>query len=117
MEKDPACIFCKIIAGEIPSEKVYEDDLCLAFRDIEPQAPTHILLIPKKHLARLDQAGSEDCELMGHLLEMVGHIARQEELCKEGFRTVIDSGKRPNQLVPHLHLHILGGRDFAWPPG
>lgn len=117
MKTDPDCLFCKIIAGDIPADKVYEDDLCLAFRDINPQAPTHILLIPKTHIPRIDEATEVDKELMGHLTLVVGKIAAQEGIAESGFRTVINSGRQSGQEVFHIHFHILGGRSLTWPPG
>jgi histidine triad (HIT) family protein len=109
-------IFRKIIDKEIPSEIIYEDDLCLAFKDINPQAPVHILLIPKKLIPKLSDAQECDKELLGHLMNKVPEIAKLVNL-NEGFRVVINNGKIANQTVFHLHLHILGGRDMSWPPG
>ena len=112
-EKD--CLFCKIIDGKIPADKVFEDDDCLAFRDINPQAPTHILLIPKKHIAKLDDLTVGDSALVGNLLCKVGDIARQEGIAGSGFRSVINCGKNAGQDVFHLHIHIMGGRKLSWP--
>ena len=109
-------IFSKIIRREIPADIVYEDDLCLAFRDITPQAPTHILVIPKKPIPQLADAQAEDKALLGHLLLTVSEIARQEEL-ENGYRVVINTGEEGGQTVFHLHLHLLGGRALEWPPG
>jgi histidine triad (HIT) family protein len=109
-------IFSKIINREIPVNIVYEDDLCLAFRDINPQAPTHILLIPKKALTRIDSAEAEDQELLGHLLLTVKKVAAQVNLIN-GYRIVINNGNDGGQTVDHLHLHILGHRQMHWPPG
>jgi histidine triad (HIT) family protein len=117
MRTDENCLFCKIIKGEIPSEKVYEDDRVLAFKDINPQAPTHILLIPKDHIARIDEVTESDRDLMGYLMEMVAVIAKQEGLSEQGFRTVINCGESSGQEVFHIHLHIMGGRSFSWPAG
>ena len=108
-------IFSKIIRREIPADIVYEDDLCLAFRDITPQAPTHILVIPKKPIPKLADAQAEDKALLGHLLFAVSEIARQEKL--EDYRVVINTGEGGGQTVFHLHLHLLGGRELGWPPG
>ena len=108
-------IFGKIIRREIPADIVHEDDLCLAFRDVQPQAPIHILVIPKKPLARLADAGPEDRDLLGHLLLTAGSIAR--DLDVENFRLVVNNGARAGQSVFHLHVHILAGRDMEWPPG
>ncbi len=108
-------LFTKIINREIPADIVYEDDLCLAFRDINPQAPTHVLLIPKKPIPKLSEATPDDHALLGHLLIKVGAVA--EQLGLSGFRVVINNGEEAGQTVFHLHLHILGGRSMAWPPG
>jgi len=109
-------LFGKIIRREIPADIVYEDDLCLAFRDIVPQAPVHILLIPKKYIPRLADAAPEDQAVLGHLLLKVQEIAIQEGLVK-GYRTVINTDSDGGQTVYHLHIHILGGRSLSWPPG
>jgi histidine triad (HIT) family protein len=109
-------IFSKIIRKEIPADIVYEDDLCLAFNDISPQAPTHILVIPKKPIPKLADAESQDHALMGHLLLTVKRVAEQAGL-SNGYRVVINIGEDGGQTVDHLHLHILGGRSLAWPPG
>jgi histidine triad (HIT) family protein len=109
-------IFSKIIRREIPADIVYEDDLCLAFRDITPQAPVHILVIPKQPIAKLADAESADHALMGHLLLTVKRVAAQLGL-EKGYRVVINNGEEGGQTVYHLHLHLLGGRAMAWPPG
>ena len=109
-------IFTKIINKEIPADIVYEDDLCLAFRDVNPQAPVHILLIPKKPLDTLSNATAEDQALLGHLLLVVGRITRELKI-DGAFRLVINNGKEGGQAVFHVHLHILAGRKFRWPPG
>ena len=109
-------IFSKIIRKEIPADIVYEDELCLGFRDITPQAPTHILVIPKKPIPRLADAGTEDKELLGHMLLTVKTIAEQEGL-GNGYRVVINTDEDGGQTVFHLHMHLLGGRSLAWPPG
>ncbi len=109
-------IFMKIIQGEIPADVVYEDDLCMAFRDVNPQAPTHVLLIPKKAIARISQAEPEDASLLGHLLLTAGEVARRLGL-DQGYRIVVNDGADGGQTVFHLHLHILGGRPLTWPPG
>lgn len=110
-------IFKKIIEREIPADIVYEDDLCLAFRDINPQAPVHILLIPKKEIPTLDDLSEEDRKLMGHLLLKSSEIARSEGLAGDGYRLVVNCGDDGGQEVYHLHFHILGGRRMKWPPG
>lgn len=109
-------IFGKIIRREIPADIVYEDDLALAFRDVNPQAPTHILVIPKKPIPRLSESDLADTSLMGHLLMTVKKVAKQENL-QNGYRVVINNGKDGGQTVDHLHLHILGDRFMGWPPG
>jgi histidine triad (HIT) family protein len=111
-----SCLFCKIIAGEIPSKKVFEDDLTYAFRDIGPQAPTHVLVVPRKHITSLAHAAEEDRELLGHLHWVAAKIANDEGL-EKGFRTVINIGPDGGQTVDHLHIHLLGGRPMTWPPG
>jgi len=108
-------IFGRILRGEIPCDQVYADDLCLAFRDVAPQAPVHVLVIPREPIARLDEAGEEHAALLGHLLLVAARVARQEGL--QGFRTVINSGSEAGQTVFHLHVHVIGGRSLAWPPG
>jgi histidine triad (HIT) family protein len=109
-------IFGKIIRREIPADIVYEDDLALAFRDVSPQAPTHILVIPKKPIPRLSESTPEDTALMGHLLMTVKKVAEQENL-SNGYRVVINNGNDGGQTVDHLHLHLLGDRSLGWPPG
>ncbi len=107
-----SCLFCKIIAGEIPSAKVYEDDLVLAFRDIAPQAPTHILVIPKVHIPSVDGVTGENSAVVAHIFEIIPQIARQEGLTG-GYRVVSNCGGDAGQTVPHLHFHILGGKALA----
>jgi histidine triad (HIT) family protein len=111
------CIFCKIIAGEIPSELVYQDEVCVAFNDISPQAPTHILIIPREHFASLNEAGEQHKETLGHLLLKATEIARQKGFAEKGYRTVINTNNDGGQTVFHLHVHLLGGRQFIFPPG
>ncbi len=109
-------IFSRIISREIPAEIVFEDDLCLAFNDVNPQAPTHILIIPKKPIARLAEAGDEDQALLGHLLLKARDIANSLG-CGDAYRIAINNGEQAGQTVFHLHLHLLAGRPFSWPPG
>jgi len=111
-----SCLFCRIVAGEIPASKVYEDDQLIAFNDINPQAPTHVLVIPKRHIVSLAEATPDDAELLGKLTASARTIA---DLChlKDGFRVVMNSGVKAGQSVFHLHMHVLGGRAMAWPPG
>ena len=112
----PDCIFCRIIRGEAPAKKVYEDDRAFVFEDINPQAPTHVLVIPKKHIVGLKEAQSEDAEIIGYLHLVAAEIARQRGI-EDGYRTVFNVGPRAGQSVFHLHLHLLGGRSLRWPPG
>lgn len=111
-----ATIFGRIISREIPADIVYEDELCLAFRDVNPQAPVHVLVIPKKEIARLSDARPEDQTLLGHLLLVANRVARDLGF-GEAFRVVVNNGAEAGQSVFHLHLHILAGRHFRWPPG
>lgn len=108
-------IFKKIIDKEIPADVVYEDDQCLAFRDVNPAAPTHILVIPKREIAQLDHMSAEDAPLMGHLMYVATLVAKQENL--PGYRLVVNVGAKGGQSVFHLHLHVIGGRSLSWPPG
>ncbi len=110
------CLFCKIGKKEIPSKIVYEDDEMFAFEDISPQAPSHVLICPRKHLVSLTDAGAEDTAILGKLQLLAAKIARDRKLT-DGYRTVFNNGRGAGQSVFHLHLHLLGGRDFRWPPG
>jgi len=110
-------LFEKIVARQIPAQIVYEDELVLAFRDISPQAPTHVLIVPKKALPRIAEADAEDKELLGHLLLKAAEVAEKVGLKDGGYRLVINNGKNGGESVPHLHCHILGGRQMNWPPG
>ncbi|MBY0315610.1 MAG: histidine triad nucleotide-binding protein [Bdellovibrionales bacterium] len=110
-------IFKKIIDKEIPATTVYEDDKCMAFRDVQPQAPTHILIIPKKEIVSMANLTSEDKELMGHMLVTASQIAKKEGIAENGYRLVINTNRDGGQSVYHLHMHILGGRQLSWPPG
>jgi histidine triad (HIT) family protein len=112
-----SCLFCRIIAGEIPSKKVHEDDQSFAFHDISPQAPTHVLIVPKKHIASLNEASQDDLALLGHLTLVAAGLAKQLGLAENGFRTVINTGTGAGQSVWHIHVHLLGGRELGWPPG
>ncbi len=111
-----ACLFCKIIEGSIPSKSVYQDDQCFAFLDLDPKAPVHVLVIPRKHIASLAEVQTEDEPILGHLLWAAAEIARMRGLAN-GYRTVISTGKDGGQTVDHLHIHVLGGRAMHWPPG
>ena len=112
------CLFCRIVSGAIPAAKLFEDDRAIAFRDINPQAPTHILVVPKQHVASLAEVAATQAgeELLGHLLAVIAQIARSENL-NSGYRTVINTGSDGGQTVDHMHLHLLGGRAMHWPPG
>ena len=110
-----ACIFCRIARGEVPAQMLANNVDLVAFRDLNPQAPVHVLVIPKKHIASLDDA--MDPGLLGQLLAFAAAIARQEKISKSGYRTVINTGKDGGQSVGHLHIHVLGGKAMAWPPG
>ncbi len=118
MMTDPTagCLFCRIIRGEVPAKKVYEDENVFAFEDINPQAPTHVLIIPKKHFAGLKEAQPEDAELIGRCHLAAAEIARQRKI-ENGYRTVLNVGPGAGQSVFHLHVHLLGGRGLHWPPG
>jgi len=110
------CLFCKIVAGIIPAKRLYEDDEVLAFPDINPQAPTHILIVPKNHVASLAHCQSADTTTLGYLLHIAADVARQQSLTN-GYRLVINTGPDGGQTVDHLHIHLLGGRPLHWPPG
>jgi len=110
-------IFAKIISKEIPAQIVYEDDQALAFRDIHPQAPVHVLIIPKKELPRLAAVQATDAALLGHLLTVAAEVARREGVATTGYRLVVNNGPAAGESVPHLHVHLLGGRSLQWPPG
>ena len=111
------CLFCKIINGEIPSSKVYEDELIFAFRDIEPQAPVHILIIPKEHIASANDLNDENSDIVGHIFNVAAKIAKSEGIADGGYRIVNNCGADGGQTVGHLHFHMLGGRSLTWPPG
>ena len=115
MPETPACIFCRIARGEVPAKMLVNTKEMFAFRDISPQAPTHVLIVPKKHIASLDDLN--DSDLIGRMMMLAVAIARQEGVAKTGYRTVINTGKDGGQSVDHLHIHLLGGRQMAWPPG
>jgi histidine triad (HIT) family protein len=117
MPADPDCLFCKIVAGTIPSTRVHEDEVVIAFRDIAPRAPTHILVIPRDHIASAADLTEADGPLLGKLFAVTAQIARQEGIADAGYRIVSNVGRWGGQTVDHLHLHLLGGRPFQWPPG
>ncbi|GAA0790988.1 histidine triad nucleotide-binding protein [Marinobacterium sediminicola] len=110
------CLFCKILDGDIPAEVVYEDDQVLAFRDINPQAPFHCLIIPRKHIATLNDIADEDQALVGHMIQAAGTIAKQQGFDESGYRTVFNCNTHGGQTVYHIHLHLLGGKPMGWPP-
>lgn len=110
------CLFCRIIRGEIPARKTYEDEHTYAFEDINPQAPTHVLVVPKKHIRGLKEASGEDAEIVGRCHLAAAQIARERGI-EDGYRTVLNVGPRAGQSVFHLHVHLLGGRSLHWPPG
>lgn len=111
------CVFCRIVNREIPSEIVYEDEQVMVFRDIEPEAPVHLLAIPKKHVASLNDAGEEDRDILGSIQLAVAEVARRLGFADEGYRIVSNCGAGAGQVVMHLHYHVLSGRPFGWPPG
>ncbi len=111
------CLFCKIVAGQIPSKKLYEDDRCFGFQDIHPQAPTHALFVPRRHIATLNDLTVEDRELVGHLVLCATKVAREQGFSATGYRLVLNCNRDAGQTVFHVHLHLLGGRPMTWPPG
>lgn len=111
------CIFCQVVAGEISADIIYTDDRAVAFRDINPQAPVHALVIPREHLDSLDDASGRDETTLGHLLRVAARVANEQGLSESGYRTVINTGAGAGQSVFHLHLHVVGGRPLRWPPG
>jgi histidine triad (HIT) family protein len=111
------CLFCKIIAREIPSETVHDDDLVLAFDDINPVAPVHQLIVPKRHVASAAELGTDDAEMLGRLFEVAAQLAKAAELPERGYRLVTNIGPDGGQSVAHLHFHLIGGRRLTWPPG
>jgi histidine triad (HIT) family protein len=113
----PDCLFCKIVAGEIPATKVLETDDSLAFRDLNPQAPTHVLVIPKAHVTHAGELTAGHGDLLGGLFETAARVAEQEGVAEAGYRLVLNVGDDAGNSVPHLHLHVLGGRKLGWPPG
>ncbi len=116
-ERSSDTVFGAIVRGEIPADIVYEDDQCLAFRDLNPQAPTHVLVIPRVAITGLQEADQADPALLGQLMQAAQTVARQEGLEEDGWRVVVNVGENAGQTVAHLHLHVLGGRKLSWPPG
>ena len=111
------CLFCRVVAGEVNAELVHEDTLCVAFRDIHPQAPVHLLVVPKKHVATLNDLSAEDEPAVGHLFTVAASLAQAHGVAESGYRTVVNCNRGAGQSVFHLHVHVLGGRSFGWPPG
>lgn len=111
------CLFCRIVADEVPAAKLHEDDLVVAFRDVAPRAPTHVLVIPVEHIGSAAELSEEHGPLLGRLFSVAAEIARREGVAESGFRLVTNSGRAAGQTVDHLHVHLLGGRTLSWPPG
>ena len=114
---EQSCLFCRIVAKDIPADFVHQEDSAVVIRDINPQAPTHLLVIPREHIESLDDASQKDEPLLGHLLRVAARVANAEGLAQGGYRTVINNGSGAGQSVFHLHVHVLGGRPMNWPPG
>ncbi|HKC62740.1 MAG TPA: histidine triad nucleotide-binding protein [Pyrinomonadaceae bacterium] len=114
---EPNCLFCRILEGEIPAEVIYRDDRSIAFRDINAQAPVHVLVVPIEHIESLDDASQKDEAMLGHLLRVAARIANEAGLTESGYRAVINTGAGAGQSIFHLHVHVLGGRPLNWPPG
>ncbi len=117
MSRDPNCLFCKIVDRKMPAKLVHNDEMAVAFADINPQAPTHILIVPNKHISDIQSMGEEDRNIIGHLFFVAKNLAKKRGLDKGGYRLVINNGRDAGQAVFHVHLHLLSGRAFAWPPG
>jgi histidine triad (HIT) family protein len=115
--RDETCLFCKIVAGEVPSDVVHSGDAVLAFRDVKPAAPTHLLLIPKTHVRDLSELGEDDGPMLAELMQAAAHLANTEGIDESGWRLVANVGPDAGQSVLHLHFHLLGGRSMGWPPG
>lgn len=113
----PDCLFCKVVSGEIPGKIVYQDDRLVAFRDINPQAPMHVLIVPRRHIASLNELQAGDDALVGEMIRRAAALAKQDGYAERGYRTVLNCGAEAGQSVFHIHLHVLGGRGMAWPPG
>jgi histidine triad (HIT) family protein len=111
------CLFCRIVSGDIPTKFLYEDDEVVAFRDIDPKAPVHVLVVSRRHVENYASATDDDRVLLGHMAWGAAEVARREGIADGGFRTVVNNGPDAQQSVPHLHMHVLGGRQLGWPPG
>lgn len=117
INSDPECLFCRIVAGEIPAERLYEDEQIIAFRDVNPQAPFHCLVIPRSHIATLNDVTSAEAELVGRLLVVAAGIAAEHGHAQDGYRVAMNANRHGGQSVYHIHLHVLAGRQMDWPPG
>jgi histidine triad (HIT) family protein len=117
MAADPECLFCRIASGEVPSKQVHSDDAVVAFHDISPRAPTHILLIPRDHIPSAAELTDDHAPIMGHLFAVAAQVARDQGVADTGYRIVVNTGRGAGQTVDHLHLHLMGGRSMTWPPG
>lgn len=116
-ESNENCVFCKILSGDIPADIIYESDVAIAFRDINPQAPTHAVIIPRQHIATINDISDDDRAVVGSLFLAAQEIARQEGFAEQGYRVVMNCNEAAGQTVFHIHLHLLGGRSLSWPPG
>lgn len=116
-DSQPWCIFCRIVRGQAPAKVLYQDDLVTAFRDVHPQAPTHVQIVPNRHIPAIAATTPDDAELLGHMLAIANRLAAQEGIARSGYRLVVNNGPQAGQSVNHLHLHLLGGRRMGWPPG
>jgi len=117
MSENEDCIFCKVVRGKLPAYIVYKDDFVTAFHDINPQAPVHVLIVPTRHIADLEAAAQEDPELVGRMSQAATRIAGDLHVAKNGYRLVLNNGAGAGQIVPHVHMHMMAGRKFNWPPG
>ena len=117
MASNAQCLFCRIVNGDIPAKKLFEDDQVMAFHDITPQAPTHVLIIPRNHIPSIDDMTDADADIVGQTVLRASKIARELHLEMDGYRLVVNNGPGAGQSVPHIHFHLLGGRQFGWPPG
>jgi histidine triad (HIT) family protein len=117
IETNPNCLFCRIAAGDVPADFAYQDDLVLAFRDINPKAPTHLLVIPRRHIDSAADLTEDDAPMLGRMFSVAANLAREAGIADRGFRLVSNSGRAAGQSVDHLHFHLLGGRSMSWPPG
>ncbi len=117
LDADPECLFCRIVAGEIPAERLYQDDAVIAFRDVNPQAPFHCLVIPRRHIATLNDVTPDEAELVGRLLVVAARIASEHGHAEDGYRVAMNANHHGGQSVYHIHLHVLAGRQMSWPPG